>query len=50
MDIQKEKEEIIKEVMKLNESITDEVLKNASKEDLLKYLELIDKIKIGLTN
>ena len=40
MDIQKEKEEIIKELDNINESVTKEDLKNASMEELLKYAEL----------
>lgn len=40
MDIQNEKEQIIKELQNINSNVTKEDLQNASMEDLLKYAEL----------
>ena len=40
MDIQKQKEEIIKELQNINGDITKEDLKEATTEELLKYAEL----------
>ena len=40
MDIQEKKEEILKELEKVNAEITPEDIKEASTEDLAKYLEL----------
>lgn len=40
MDIQKEKEEIIKELQNINNDIKKEDLQNASTDELLKYAEL----------
>ena len=45
MDIQKEKEEIIKELQKINEQITKEDIANATTEELLEYFELNMNIK-----
>ena len=43
-----EKEEIIKELMKINESLTDEMIENATKEELEEYIRLTDEIKLKL--
>lgn len=40
MDIQEKKEELLKELEKVNAEITPEDIKEASTEDLAKYLEL----------
>lgn len=45
MDIKKEKEEIIKELEKINQNITKDDIENASTEELLKYAELNLEIK-----
>ena len=47
-DLQKAKEELIKSLAVLDMQITEEDIKNASKEELLKYLELTEKIKARL--
>ena len=43
MEINKEK--ILEELKKINDNVTEDVIKNASKEDLIKYMKLIDEIK-----
>lgn len=43
MEIDKEK--ILEELKKINDNVTEETIKNASKEDLIKYMRLIDEIK-----
>ena len=48
MDIQKEKEEIAKEIKEIINNIDEETLKKASKEDLLEYFNLIEEIQIKL--
>ena len=45
MDIQKEKEDIIRELQEINSEITKEDIQNASTEQLLKYAELNLEIK-----
>lgn len=48
MDIQKEKERILKKIEELNSKVTPDVIKVASQEDLLKYMELTDILKLEL--
>lgn len=43
MDIDKER--ILTELKKINDNVTEETIKNATKEDLIKYIRLIDEIK-----
>lgn len=40
MDIQEKREQILKELEKINAEVRPEDIKNASNEDLAKYLEL----------
>ena len=48
MDIEKERQEILEKLAKLHDNITEETIKNASKEDLEKYLKLIEQIELEL--
>lgn len=45
MENEKEELELLEQLRKINEEITVEDIKNASKEEILEYLKLIDKIK-----
>ena len=45
MENEKEELELLEKLRKINEEITEEDIKNASKEEILEYLKLIDKIK-----
>ena len=42
------KEEIIEELKKINEQSTDDVIKNATKEEMEEYIRLSDEIKYKL--
>lgn len=42
------KEEIIEELKKINEQLTDDVIKNATKEEMEEYIRLSDEIKYKL--
>ena len=46
--MEEEKEKIIKKLAELHDSITEETIKNASKEDLEKYMRLMDMIETEL--
>ena len=43
-ELRKKKSEILKKLEAINEKITDEVLENATQEELEEYLELVDDI------
>lgn len=43
-ELRKKKGEILKKLEAINEKITDEVLENATQEELEEYLELVDDI------
>lgn len=45
MDIQKVKNELLESLAILDIQLTEEEIEKASKEELLKYLELTEKIK-----
>ena len=42
------KEEIIEELKKINEQLTDDVIKNATKEEIEQYIRISDEIKAKL--
>ncbi len=48
MNIQEEKEKLLRELQQINEQMDDEAIKSASNEELLEYLELVEKIKARL--
>lgn len=48
MNIQEEKEKLLRELQQINEQMNDEAIKSASNEELLEYLELVEKIKARL--
>lgn len=41
-------EEILKELVKINEQLTEDTIKSATKEELEEYLKLTDAIKVKL--
>ena len=47
-ELQEKKEQIIKKLKEVNEQLTDEVIENATKEEMEEYIELIDSIKARL--
>lgn len=47
-ELRKKKDEIVKKLKVINEQITDEMLENATKEELQEYIENIDEIIIKL--
>lgn len=48
MEIEKQRQEILEKLAKLHDNITEETIKKASKEDLEKYLRLIEQIELEL--
>lgn len=48
MNIQEEKEKLLRELQQINEQMDDEAIKSASNEELLEYLKLVEKIKARL--
>lgn len=48
MDIQEVKEQLIENLAILDMQLTEEEIQNASKEELLKYIDLTEKIKARL--
>ena len=46
--MEEERQEILKKLAKLHDNITEETIKNASKEDLIKYMRLMDLIELEL--
>ena len=47
-DLREQKEQIIKRLKEVNEQLTDEVIENATKEEMEEYIELIDSITARL--
>lgn len=47
--MEEEKQEVLEKLKKLHDSITEETIKNASKEDLEKYIRLINQIEDELS-
>lgn len=47
-DYKVQKEEIIKRLKEVNDSLTDEIIENATKEELEQYIELVDSITARL--
>ena len=47
-ELRKKKDEIVKKLKVINEQITDEMLENATKEELQEYIETIDEVIIKL--
>ena len=47
-DLREQKEQIIKRLKEVNEQLTDEVIENATKEEMEEYIELIDEITARL--
>ncbi len=48
MDIQEAKEQLIESLAMLDMELTEEEIQKASKEELLRYIELTEKIKARL--
>ena len=46
--MEEESKEILEKINSLHESLTEESLKNASKEDVFEYLRLVDELKAML--
>ena len=46
--MEEEKERILKRLAELHENITEETIKNASKDELIKYMRLMDLIELEL--
>ena len=47
-EIQEKKEQIIKRLKEVNEQLTDDVIENATEEEMQEYIELIDSITARL--
>lgn len=47
-DLREKRNEIVKMLNTLNNQVTEDVLKNATKEEMEKYIELINSIAIKL--
>lgn len=47
-DYKEQKENIIKRLTEINDSLTDEMIENATKEELLQYIDLVDSITARL--
>ena len=48
-NLEEQKEKIITRLKEINEKLTDDVLKKATKEEMEQYLELTDEIILKLT-
>ena len=47
-DIKAQKDKIVEQLKNINAQITDEVIENATKEEMEQYIELIDSITTKL--
>ena len=47
-DLREQKEQIVRRLKEVNEKLTDEVIENATKEEMEQYIELIDAITARL--
>ena len=47
-ELQEKKEQIIKRLREVNEQLTDDVIENATKEEMEQYIQLIDSITARL--
>lgn len=47
-ELQEKKEQIIKRLKEVNEQLTDDVIENATREEMEQYIELIDSITARL--
>jgi hypothetical protein len=47
-DLREQKEQIVRRLKEVNEKLTDEVIENATKEEMEQYIELIDDITARL--
>ena len=47
-DLREQKEQIVRRLKEVNEKLTDEVIENATKEEMEQYIELIDEITARL--
>ncbi len=47
-ELQEKKNQIIKRLKELNEQLTDDVIENATKEEMEQYIELVDLITAKL--
>lgn len=47
-ELQMKKEEIIRRLKEVNEQLTDDIIKNATKEELEQYIDLVDSITAKL--
>lgn len=43
-ELQEKKNQIVKKLEELNEQLTDDVIENATKEEMEQYIELVDSI------
>ena len=46
--MEEERKEILEKLAKIHDSITEDTIKNASKEDLIKYMRLMEQIEMEL--
>lgn len=47
-ELQMKKEEIIRRLKEVNEQLTDDIIENATKEELEQYIDLVDSITAKL--
>ena len=47
-NLEKQKEQIIERLKEVNEQLTEEMIENATKEEMEQYIELIDSITAKL--
>jgi hypothetical protein len=47
-NLREQKEQIVRRLKEVNEKLTDEVIENATKEEMEQYIELIDAITARL--
>ena len=47
-ELQEKKEQIIKRLREINEQLTEDVIENATREEMEQYIELIDSITARL--
>ncbi len=47
-EIQEKKEQIIKRLKEVNEQLTEDIIENATKEEMEQYIELVDSITARL--
>lgn len=43
-DLRKQRDQVLKGLQEINEKVTEDVIENATKEELEEYLQLVDEI------